>query len=126
VVQLAAVRAAKGGAAGRVMPAERVFVGLGANLGDSRATLVQAVHDLAALPGIEVVAVSRHYRSAPVEAHGPDFHNAVVELPPPRCHPGPCCWAMQGLERAHGRQRPYRHAPRTLDLDLLLYGHRVA
>jgi 2-amino-4-hydroxy-6-hydroxymethyldihydropteridine diphosphokinase len=106
------------------MPAERVFVGLGANLGDSRATLVQAVHDLAALPGIEVVAVSRHYRSAPVEAHGPDFHNAVVELRttlPPR----PLLLALQGLERAHGRQRPYRHAPRTLDLDLLLYGHRV-
>jgi 2-amino-4-hydroxy-6-hydroxymethyldihydropteridine diphosphokinase len=106
------------------MTGERVFVGLGANLGDGRATLAQALRDLAALPGTTVVAVSRIYRSAPVDAQGPDFHNAVAELRTTLA-PQPLLLALQALEQAHGRQRPYPHAPRTLDLDLLLYGDRV-
>lgn len=103
---------------------EAVFVGLGANLGDARATLAAAVAGLAALPGTTLVRRSSLYRSAPVDAHGPDFVNAVVELQtslPPQA----LLAALQALEQAHGRQRPYRHAPRTLDLDLLLYGQRV-
>ena len=106
------------------MTAERVFVGLGANLGDAGATLRQALVQLAALPGTRVVAASRLYRSAPVDAAGPDFINAVAELAT-TLDPLPLLHALQGIEQQHGRQRPCRNAPRTLDLDLLLYGQRV-
>ncbi|MBK6470215.1 MAG: 2-amino-4-hydroxy-6-hydroxymethyldihydropteridine diphosphokinase [Betaproteobacteria bacterium] len=103
---------------------ERVFVGLGANLGDARAALSAAVAGLTALPGTQVVHCSSLYRSAPVDAQGPDFVNAVVELRT-TLPPTALLRALQALEQAHGRLRPYRHAPRTLDLDLLLYGKRL-
>jgi 2-amino-4-hydroxy-6-hydroxymethyldihydropteridine diphosphokinase len=105
------------------MPAERIFVGLGANLGDARSTLEQALAAIAALPGTEIVARSSLYCTAPVDAQGPDFLNAVVELRS-ALQPPDLLRALQTIEQAHGRQRPYRNAPRTLDLDLLLYGSR--
>ena len=104
--------------------AERVFVGLGANLGDARATLAHALQALAALPQTQRLAASSIYRSAPVEASGPDFFNAVAELQT-TLQPLALWHALQAIEQAHGRQRPYRNAPRTLDLDLLLYGERI-
>ena len=105
-------------------PEERVFVGLGANLGDARATLDAAAQGLAALPQTQLVRVSSAYRSAPVDAQGPDFFNAVAEL---RCalEPGALLAHLHTLEQRHGRRRPYPNAPRTLDLDLLLFGARV-
>jgi len=106
------------------MTPERVFVGLGANLGDPRATLAQALEALAALPRTRLVAASRLYRSSPVDAQGPDFINAVAELET-ALTPRELLHAMQAIEQEHGRQRPYRNAPRTLDLDLLLYGQRL-
>ena len=100
----------------------RAYVGLGANLGaDPGATLSQAALHLAALPGTRVAALSSVWRSAPVEAQGPDFLNAVVALDTGLA-PLPLLDALQAIEQAHGRERPYRNAPRTLDLDLLLYG----
>jgi 2-amino-4-hydroxy-6-hydroxymethyldihydropteridine diphosphokinase len=102
---------------------ERVFVGLGSNLGDAPAAVRQAVQALGALDGTQVVAVSGLYRSAPVDAEGPDFINAVTELQT-ALEPEALLQALQAIEQAHGRLRPYRHAPRTLDLDLLLYGQR--
>lgn len=101
------------------------YVGLGANLGGDpaqlRATLVSAWRALAALPDSEVRATSSLWRSAPVDAAGPDYLNAVVAL-----HTGlaplALLHALQAVESAHGRERPYRNAPRTLDLDLLLHG----
>lgn len=103
---------------------ERVFVGLGANLGDARATLDAAVQGLAALPQTQLTQLSPIYRSAPVEASGPDFFNAVAEL---RCtlEPETLLAHLHAIEQAHGRERPYLNAPRTLDLDLLLFGTRV-
>lgn len=98
-----------------------VFVGLGANLGDAQATLVQAVQALAGLPGTRLGAASSLYRSAPVQAEGPDFLNAVVQLAT-TLPPAELLSEMQAIEALHGRERPYHHAPRTLDLDLLLYG----
>ncbi|MCV2420851.1 2-amino-4-hydroxy-6-hydroxymethyldihydropteridine diphosphokinase [Paucibacter sp. DJ2R-2] len=100
----------------------RAFVGLGANLGgDLAATLRLALRDLRALSGCELVAVSSAYRSAPVDAGGPDYLNAVAELR--TCmEPLELLDALQAIEQAHGRERPYVNAPRTLDLDLLLYG----
>ena len=103
---------------------ERVFIGLGANLGDSAATLDRAEQALAALPGTRLVAASPRYRSAPLQASGPDFLNAVVELAT-NLEPAALLAALHGIEAAHGRQRPYPNAPRTLDLDLLLFGQRV-
>ena len=106
------------------MNAERVFVGLGANLGDPQATLKHALAALAALPQTELVAQSSLYRTAPIQASGPDFVNAVAELRTV-LQPQALLHALQAIESAHGRERPYRNAPRTLDLDLLLFGQRV-
>lgn len=103
---------------------ERVFVGLGANLGDARATLDAAVQGLAAMPQTQLVQVSGVYRSAPVEAQGPDFFNAVAELRS-ALEPAGLLAHLHALEHENGRQRPYLNAPRTLDLDLLLFGTRV-
>jgi 2-amino-4-hydroxy-6-hydroxymethyldihydropteridine diphosphokinase len=66
------------------MSAVRAYIGLGANVGDARATLTAAVHALAALPGARLAGVSRLYLTAPVEVTDqPDFHNAVVGLDVP-------------------------------------------
>ena len=97
------------------------FVGLGANLGDAEAALRQALAGLAALPGTRLARSSRFYRSAPVDAGGPDYLNAVAQLETSLPAPD-LLRALQALEQAAGRERPYRNAPRTLDLDLLLYG----
>jgi 2-amino-4-hydroxy-6-hydroxymethyldihydropteridine diphosphokinase len=97
------------------------WVALGANLGDARATVLQAFEDLAQLPQTRLIARSRLYRTAPHEASGPDFINAVAGLE--TCLNAPALLqALQSLENAAGRLRPYPNAPRTLDLDLLLYG----
>jgi len=117
------------------MPTVRAYVGLGANLGDARATLTAAVHALAALPGVSLVGVSRLYVTAPVEVTDqPDFHNAVVALDVPSGPSGPdatgpiaLLLALKAIERAFGRQERFRYGPRELDLDLLLFGEeRIA
>lgn len=105
------------------MDGERVFVGLGANLGDAAQTLREALVQLGRLPQTECVAASSLYRSAPVDAVGPDYINAVAELRT-QLEPHDLLAQLQALERRFGRERPYRHAPRTLDLDLLLFGDR--
>lgn len=97
------------------------WIGLGANLGDARAALRGAVAALNALPDTRVLRVSSLYRSAPVDAGGPDYLNAVAELDTTLA-PLALLHALQAIEQAAGRERPYRNAPRTLDLDLLLYG----
>ena len=102
-------------------PPSPVWIGLGANLGDARAALQAARQALAQLPGTALVASSRLYRSAPVQAEGPDFLNAVVELRTTLA-PLALLQALQALEQAAGRERPYVNAPRTLDLDVLLWG----
>ena len=106
------------------MSAGRVFVGLGANLGDARSTLTQALASIAALPGTRVLGRSSMYRTAPVDATGPDFVNCVAELDT-RLSAEQLLRALQGIEQAHGRERPYRNAPRTLDLDILVYGDQL-
>ena len=96
------------------------YVGLGANLGDTEATLASAIRALGALAATWLLRVSSRYRSAPVDAGGPDYLNAVVEL---RTALAPLALLaeLQRIESAHGRERSHRNAPRTLDLDLLLY-----
>ncbi|HYE39845.1 MAG TPA: 2-amino-4-hydroxy-6-hydroxymethyldihydropteridine diphosphokinase [Ramlibacter sp.] len=97
------------------------FVGLGANLGEPLRALREALAGLAGLPSTRLVRSSRVYRSAPVDAGGPDYLNAVAELATTLAAPE-LLVQLQALEQAAGRERPYRNAPRTLDLDLLLYG----
>jgi 2-amino-4-hydroxy-6-hydroxymethyldihydropteridine diphosphokinase len=102
----------------------KAWIGLGANLGEPQAALAQALREIAALPGTRRLRASSVYRSAPVEAQGPDFYNAVAEIET-TLEPMPLLRALQGIELAHGRERPYRNAPRTLDLDLLFCDDRV-
>lgn len=99
------------------------WIGLGANLGDARAALRAAVQAMAGLPGTRLLCLSSLYRSAPVDAGGPDYLNAVAALDT-RLEPLELLHALQAIELAAGRERPYRNAPRTLDLDLLLYGEQ--
>ncbi len=97
------------------------FVAIGGNLGDARATVLRAMDDLATLPRTRVLTRSSLYRSAPVDASGPDFINAVVAIDTALA-PHELLAELQRLELDAGRERPYRNAPRTLDLDLLLHG----
>ena len=100
----------------------QVWVGLGANLGDRGEAMLQALHGMAALPHTQLQAVSSLYSSAPVDATGPDYLNAVARLSTTQA-PQDFLQALQALELAAGRERPYRNAPRTLDLDVLLWGN---
>jgi 2-amino-4-hydroxy-6-hydroxymethyldihydropteridine diphosphokinase len=106
----------------------RAYVGLGSNVGDAAATLAAAVHALAALPGVRVVAVSRLFLTAPVGVvDQPDFHNAVVALdvasgPDPGTSALALLAALKELEHRLGRRRRARWGPREIDLDLLAFG----
>jgi len=97
------------------------FVALGANLGDAAQTLRDAISALRCTPGIRLVQASSLYRTAPIESSGPDYINAVAEVATTLTAPALLA-ALQAIENAAGRERPYRNAPRTLDLDVLLYG----
>lgn len=96
-------------------------VALGANLGDAKATVQNAITALCQLPQTHLTKCSSLYRTAPFEAQGPDFINAVVLLRT-QLEPLVLLHALQALETQHGRARPYKNAPRTLDLDLIFYG----
>jgi 2-amino-4-hydroxy-6-hydroxymethyldihydropteridine diphosphokinase len=98
-----------------------VCIALGANLGDARSTVMHAIDRIGQLAGCTVLASSRLYRTAPWQAQGPDFVNAVVKVSTRLTAPA-LLQALQALEQAAGRERPYLNAPRTLDLDILLYG----
>jgi 2-amino-4-hydroxy-6-hydroxymethyldihydropteridine diphosphokinase len=102
-------------------PEVTAFVALGANLGDAAQTLRDVLQMLDRTPGIRLVKASSLYRTAPIESSGPDYINAVAEVATKLTAPD-LLVALQAIENAAGRERPYRNAPRTLDLDLLLYG----
>ena len=97
------------------------YIGMGANLGDARTTLLTAARELSALPEVASLVLSRFYRSAPVDSSGPDYVNAVAAIRT-SLDAHALLDRLQAIENHHGRLRPYRNAPRTLDLDLLLYG----
>lgn len=99
-----------------------LYIGLGANLGDAADTLRQAAAQLARIPGVLDLRLSPLYRSAPIDASGPDYVNAVAHAHTTLA-PHTVLAQLQAIEAANGRERPYHHAPRTLDLDLLLYGN---
>ncbi len=107
------------------------YIGLGANLGDARAALRQALAALRQLPRTELLACSSCYQTAALgdapdapDARLPDYLNAVAGLRTGLSAPD-LLVALQGIEAAAGRKRPYRNAPRTLDLDVLMYGSTI-
>lgn len=102
----------------------RAYIGLGANLGDAKAAVRQAAVELAAANGVASLRLSPLYRSAPVDSAGPDYINAVAAIDT-SLDPQSLLALLQSIEQQHGRQRPYRNAPRTLDLDLLLFGDQT-
>lgn len=108
------------------------YIGLGANLGtaqgDPRSTLDAAIADLAVVPHTRIVAVSPYYQTAPVDAAGPDYTNAVAALDT-TLDAASLLAVCLSIEVLHGRIRPpgvaEKNPPRTLDLDLLLHGDSV-
>ncbi|MGV7207817.1 2-amino-4-hydroxy-6-hydroxymethyldihydropteridine diphosphokinase [Oxalobacteraceae bacterium A2-2] len=100
------------------------YIGIGANLGDARANVLDAVERLRRVEGTSVEAVSSLYRTAPIDSSGDDYINAVARIST-TLDAEALLLALQRIEQEHGRERPYRNAPRTLDLDLLLYGDAV-
>ncbi|QGZ53876.1 2-amino-4-hydroxy-6-hydroxymethyldihydropteridine diphosphokinase [Paraburkholderia acidiphila] len=98
------------------------WLGIGANLGDARQTLKDAVVCLAQQHTLTVVAKSSLYRTAPIDAGGDDYYNCVVKVE--TSLDGHALLALcQRVEHHFGRERPFRNAPRTLDIDILLYGN---
>ncbi len=103
----------------------RAFVALGSNLGDPQATVQAALAALQSLPGSTLAAASSLYRSAPVGLKNqPDFINAVAALDT-QLSADNLLDELFAIEARFGRKREFHHAPRTLDLDLLLYGNET-
>ena len=99
------------------------YVGVGSNLEEPRGQVEQALDELALLPETRLLKKSSLYRSAPVGyAEQPEFINAVAAIDT-ELAPIALLQELQGIEARHGRARSFRNAPRTLDLDLLLYGN---
>ena len=100
------------------------FVGLGSNLEDPQRQVALAFDELADLPRTTLLKRSSLYRSSPMGyAAQPDFVNAVAQLET-ALEPASLLEALQAIEAQHGRSRSFPNAPRTLDLDLLLYADR--
>lgn len=114
----------QGAAAPAPQPVE-VFIGLGANLGDAKANLLFGLEGLGRLEGYQPLAVSSPYLTAPVgPVDQPPFWNAVARG---RWQGGAqeLLAGLMAIEKACGRQRFQRWGPRTLDLDLLLFGREI-
>ncbi|MDN6318838.1 MAG: 2-amino-4-hydroxy-6-hydroxymethyldihydropteridine diphosphokinase [Marinobacter sp.] len=102
-----------------------VFIGLGSNLQEPAAQLARAVAELAALPDTTLIAQSPFYASRPVGPQDqPDFVNGAVWLSS-RLVPHALLDQLQAIEQAHGRERLRHWGPRTLDLDLLVFGSQT-
>ena len=97
------------------------YVALGANLGDAAQTVRSAMEAIHSLPQTEVRQRSSLYLTTPIDSDGPDYVNAVIEVITGLCAPD-LLEQLQKIEQSAGRKRPYRNAPRTLDLDILLFG----
>ncbi|MEZ0308398.1 MAG: 2-amino-4-hydroxy-6-hydroxymethyldihydropteridine diphosphokinase [Ramlibacter sp.] len=98
------------------------YVALGANLGDAAQAVRDALVQLDGIGQTKVVRASSLYRTVPVDASGPDYVNAVAEVAT-QLTAAQLLDQLLALESVAGRERPYPNAPRTLDLDLLLYGN---
>ena len=102
------------------------YIALGANLGNAAQTVLDAIQAINDLPQVQVRKQSSLYKTAAMESlpgapASPDYINAVIEI---SCHQPAnlLLEQLQKIEQKAGRARPYLNAPRTLDLDILLYG----
>jgi 2-amino-4-hydroxy-6-hydroxymethyldihydropteridine diphosphokinase len=107
------------GVAARVV----AFVGIGSNLGDARGNVQRAILRLEKLPDTRLAGQSSLFRTAPIDAGGDDYVNAVARIDT-RLPAQQLLQELQAIEQEFGRERPYPNAPRTLDLDILLYGQQ--
>lgn len=99
----------------------KAYIGIGANLGDARGQVQRAILQLGKLADTSLTAQSSLFRTAPLDAGGDDYINAVACVTT-RLSAHALLKELQRIELDFGRERPYQNAPRTLDLDLLLYG----
>jgi len=99
-------------------------IGIGANLGAAREMVSAAIARLDTLPETRLAGQSSLFRTAPVDADGDDYVNAVARIETQLPAAG-LLEALHAIETEFGRERPYRNAPRVIDLDLLLYGEEV-
>lgn len=100
------------------------YIGIGSNLGDARGNVQRAIIQLGQLPDTRLDAQSSLFRTAPVDAGGDDYINAVARIDTGMTA-SDLLQALQTIEQDFGRERPYHNAPRTLDLDILLYGQQT-
>lgn len=102
-----------------------VYIGLGSNMGNRRANLQAAVNMLRELPGLQVTAIAPLYETEPwgLKEQEP-FLNTVVQVET-AYSPRELLSRLQGIENRLGRVRKEKWGPRTVDLDILLYGHEV-
>ena len=98
----------------------RAFIGFGGNIGDTRQLITDAIVCLAQRRELSILAKSCFYQSAPLEALGGDYINAVIEIET-ELSPYGLLHVCQAVEQEFGRERPYANAPRTLDLDILSF-----
>lgn len=100
------------------------FIGIGANLGNAQDSVIRAIARIGALADTRLAAQSSLFRTAPVNASGDDYINAVVRVET-RLPALQLLQALRAIEQDFGRERSFRNAPRTLDLDILLYGDQM-
>ena len=98
----------------------RAFIGFGGNIGDTRQLITDAIVCLALRSELQILAKSCFYQSAPIDATGGDYINAVIEIET-ELTPYGLLHVCQAIEQEFGRERPYSNAPRTLDLDILSF-----
>lgn len=105
------------------MAAVTAYIGVGANLGAAQETVQRAILRLSELPQTELASQSSLFRTAPIDAGGDDYVNAVACIAT-LLDAQELLMQLQAIENDFGRERPYVNAPRTLDLDILLYGNQ--
>lgn len=103
------------------MSAVTAHIGIGSNLGDALGNVQRAIVRLGKITDTRLIAQSSLFRTAPIDADGDDYINAVAQIET-RLSAVTLLQELQALEQEFGRERPYLNAPRTLDLDILLYG----
>jgi 2-amino-4-hydroxy-6-hydroxymethyldihydropteridine diphosphokinase len=101
-----------------------VYIGIGSNLGDRKANITRALQRLGAVGGLIVDKVSSLSESTPRGAWGPDFINAVARITT-ELGPRELLGQLQAIEKELKREGSFKNAPRTIDLDILLYGQEV-
>ena len=104
------------------LPMNRLFIGIGSNVGDRHRELLDAIKRVATLPDTTVRSASSIYETEPVGGPPQEWYlNCVIEAES-GLHPLDLLKALKGIERAMGRKESVRHGPRVVDLDILLYG----